>query len=219
MDDNIDRFTLLEELGSGTISTVFRASSPSGEEVALKLTRQRPEASNPEWEIRLEREAEALSRLNHPGIVRLHDYGWWNQRFYLATELLSGQSLAHILRQKGKLEPKQAATIMLKVSEALSHVHQEGILHRDVKPSNIVVSFNETIEVKIIDLGLARLRENFAKEQNTVGTVLYMAPEQLHILPRPTDGRSDLYGVGLVGYELLTGGSSLRRSGTRKTLA
>jgi eukaryotic-like serine/threonine-protein kinase len=152
---------------------------------------------------RFRREARAAANLNHQNIVAVHDWGSVDGIYYMVMEYVAGLSLREILHAEGLLAPAQAADVLEQTLAALQHAHRQGIVHRDVKPENLMVTRDGV--VKVADFGLARA---FADAQiteagNVIGTVQYLAPEQLQ--GEPADPRTDLYALGVVAFELLTG--------------
>ena len=152
---------------------------------------------------RFRREARAAANLNHQNIVAVHDWGSVDGIYYMVMEYVAGLSVREILHAEGLLAPAQAADVLEQTLAALQHAHRQGIVHRDVKPENLMVTRDGV--VKVADFGLARA---FADAQiteagNVIGTVQYLAPEQLQ--GEPADPRTDLYALGVVAFELLTG--------------
>src|SRR5262249_37008517 len=165
-----------------------------------------------------QREARALAKLAHPGIVQAFDSDSDDGRHFLVMEYVEGQSLADLLREKGPVSPGRAADYVHQAALALQHAHEKGLIHRDVKPSNLLLA-RPGRQVKLLDLGLARflqdqiLDPNRTREGVGMGTPDYSAPEQFRDA-HSADARSDLYALGCTLYHLLTGrvpfpGSSL----------
>ena len=182
---------------------VFRAHDAVLERtVAIKVL-HRSLAGDAGFVDRFRREARAAANLNHPNIVAVHDWGAVDGIYYMVMEHVAGQSVREILNAEGLLAPTQAADVLLQTLAALDHAHRQGIVHRDVKPENLLVT-REGV-VKVTDFGLARAYADAQiTEAGTVtGTVQYLAPEQLQ--GEPADPRTDLYALGIVAYELLTG--------------
>ncbi len=210
--ERIDRYQILEKLGEGGMATVYKARDTRLErDVALKLIRRSafpPEMLN-NILARFEREAKSLARLSHPNIVTVYDYGEHDGAPYLVLEYCPGGDLRQRLHGK-PMEWREAIQLVLPVARALRAAHQAGVIHRDVKPSNIM--FTGEGEPKLSDFGIAKILE--ANEAATltgtgvgVGTPGYMAPEQW---TGETSPQSDQYGLGIVLYELLTGQQALR---------
>ncbi len=197
---SVAKLEMLELLGLGGAAEVYRALDRSrGREVAVKVLSERAE---PEMVARFVREARALGRLRHPHIVGLYDAGEESGQRYIVMELVRGGSLRE--RLQGERMPwHEACRIVKQVASALALAHEQGIIHRDIKPGNIL--FDEEGRAKLTDFGLAHLTDVSAMTRTgtVMGTVLYLSPEQA--LGRAVDARSDLYSLGAVFYEMLAG--------------
>lgn len=203
------RYRIDGQLGKSDLSVVYEAQHIDlGRRVALKVL-PREHCENPEFEAQFRREARTLAQLRHPNLVNLHDFGVSQDgRPYYAMELLSGKTLKE-LKDNAPLDWREALRVGLAVCEALSTAHQNGIVHRDVKPANILVT--DTGTTKLIDFGVAQDKlDPPAKEEHSNtdalrvwGTPEYMAPEQFG--SKPVDGRADIYALATVLYELVTG--------------
>jgi serine/threonine-protein kinase len=197
------RYHVLERIAAGGMGEVFRAhDAVLAREVAVKVL-HRSLSSDPGFVERFRREARAAATLNHPNIVAVYDWGAVDGIYYMVMEYVRGRSVRELLNASGRLAAAQAADIIRQTLAALEHAHAKGIVHRDLKPENILITTDGV--VKLTDLGLARA---FADAKNTragavTGTVQYLAPEQIR--GEPADPRSDLYSLGIVAYELLTG--------------
>jgi len=197
------RYHVLERIAAGGMGEVFRAhDAVLAREVAVKVL-HRSLSSDPGFVERFRREARAAATLNHPNIVAVYDWGAVDGVYYMVMEYVRGRSVRELLNASGRLALAQAADIIRQTLAALEHAHAKGIVHRDLKPENILITTDGV--VKLTDLGLARA---FADAKNTragavTGTVQYLAPEQIR--GEPADPRSDLYSLGIVAYELLTG--------------
>jgi len=193
-------------LGQGGMGAVFRARQPALQRtVALKVL-PRALGADPSFAERFGREARALARLAHPGIVAVHDFGCADGLHYLVMEFVDGVNLRALLR-RGALEPRQALSIARELCDALQYAHDEGVVHRDIKPENVLVDARG--RVKVADFGLAKLVDQAAeaaltRSDQVMGTPHYMAPEQLE-RPLEVDHRADLFALGVVLYEMLTG--------------
>jgi tRNA A-37 threonylcarbamoyl transferase component Bud32 len=198
---------VLECLGRGGMGVVYKARQPRlNRFVALKILAREKE-KDPRFAERFTREAQALARLNHPNIVTVYDFGETNGLYYLLMEYVDGMSLRQLLQTR-KLAPEEALVIVPSICDALQYAHQEGIVHRDIKPENILL--DKQGRVKIADFGIAKLLgadgkvESLTGEQGVVGTPHYMAPEQVE-KPSIVDHRADIFSLGVVFYEMLTG--------------
>jgi len=207
---------ILECLGRGGMGTVYKARHPRLDRfVALKiLSRKRDSGiSDAEFAARFQQEARALARLSHPDIVAVHDFGEAGGFNYLIMEFVDGVTLRQLL-QTGKLPPEQALTIVPKICEALQFAHERGIVHRDIKPENILL--DKQGRVKITDFGIAKILDAQTPERfltgakDVIGTPHYMAPEQVE-MPAKVDHRADIFSLGVVFYEMLTGELPLGR--------
>jgi len=200
---------IIELLGEGGMGVVYRARQRDlDREVALKILRPRDSVEGSFAE-RFMREARALAKLSHPGIVSVHDFGKTGEHFYLLMELVEGTNLRQLIRD-GDLTPPQALEVVSQVCAALQFAHEQGIVHRDIKPENILV--DKQGRAKIADFGLAKMvrpeaegeASRLTKPLLAMGTPQYMAPEQIEH-PLEVDHRADIYSLGVVFYELLTG--------------
>ena len=204
LPERLGRFKVLAQLGRGAMGVVYRAEDTTlGRTVAVKtiaLTGATEERDV--HEARFLQEARAAGRLSHPAIVTIYEMGREGDIAFMAMELLEGTDLRELIHG-GQLTSSQSVTIAAAVAEGLAYAHEHGIVHRDVKPGNIMVLPDG--RVKIMDFGIARLREPTVKTQTGVllGSPQYMAPEQ--IVGQPVDHRADLFSLGLVLYEMLTG--------------
>ena len=198
---------ILKCLGRGGMGVVYKAHQPRlNRFVALKILAREKE-QDPRFAERFTREAQALARLNHPNIVTIYDFGEADGLYYLLMEFADGLSLRQLLQTR-KLAPEEALVIVPAICEALQYAHQQGIVHRDIKPENILL--DKQGRVKIADFGIAKLLggqgrlESLTGDQQVVGTPHYMAPEQVE-KPGIVDHRADIYSLGVVFYEMLTG--------------
>ena len=213
-----DRYELLEQVGAGGAGTVFRAHDRVlAREVAVKRLRA---AADDDVRARLRVEARLAGALAHPGIARVFDYGEQIEAGtpspYLVMEYVDGPSLRDLVRDGGPLPPERVMSIVAQVADALAVAHAAGVVHRDVKPGNILVRPDGT--VVLADFGIARALdlEPMTLTGTIVGTVDYISPEQA--AGQGASGRSDLYSLGMVAYECLTGVRPLRRDSQVATL-
>ncbi|NBQ03969.1 MAG: Stk1 family PASTA domain-containing Ser/Thr kinase [Actinobacteria bacterium] len=201
-----DRYEIGKRIGRGGMAEIFQARDILLDRpVAIKVLF--PEfATDPAFVERFRREAQAAANLNHPNIVGVYDWGKVNNTYYIAMEYVNGRTLADILKQSGTLTPMQVCDVMSEVASALISAHQNGVIHRDIKPGNILVS--TTGQVKVADFGIARalgsgVEQGLTQTGAVMGTATYFSPEQAQ--GASTDQRSDIYSLGVVMYEMLSG--------------
>ncbi|MEU6067009.1 MULTISPECIES: serine/threonine-protein kinase [Streptomyces] len=204
-----DRYELEELLGRGAMGEVWRAADQVlGRPVAVKLLRAE-EATDTE---RFRMEAQIAGRLNHPNVVGVYDFGSHDGQLYLVMELVDGWSLAQERSLRGTLDPQAAAAVAAQVAAGLSAAHHEGVIHRDIKPANVMLTSGRT--AKITDFGIARFTGDAGSTLTATGKILgtadYLAPERA--LGRRAEPASDVYSLGCVLYELLTGHPPFRGS-------
>jgi len=196
------RYTLLAVLGTGGMATVWRARDEMlGRDVAVKVLSPQ-HAADPGFLARFEAEARHAAAVSHPRLVTVFDYGFESGTPFIVMELAVGRTLRQVLDEAGVLPPGRAVAIAAAVCEGLEAAHAAGLVHRDITPANIVLNGGE---VKVLDFGIARAGATRAATAagTVVGTVAYLSPEQAS--GRPADPRSDLYSVGCVLFEMLTG--------------
>jgi serine/threonine-protein kinase len=200
------RYELHRRLGKGGMAEVFLARDLQlGRPVAVKVLFTQF-AGDPAFVERFRREAQAAANLNHPNIVSVYDWGQEHGTYFIVMEYVEGRSLAELLRSDGPMEPSAAVEIATDVAAALGAAHTAGVLHRDIKPGNILVTPSGL--VKVADWGIGRamdaaVEENLTQTGAVMGTATYFSPEQAQGLP--LDNRSDLYALGVVLYEMVTG--------------
>jgi serine/threonine protein kinase len=212
------RYEILAELGRGAMGAVHRARDPVIErEVAIKtLLSTLPPEVMAEVRGRFLREARSAGRLNHPNVVTIYDVGEENGVAYIAMELLEGRSLQDILRGGKRLAFAAIADIVAQVADGLDHAQQFGIVHRDVKPANIMVS--SAGRAKLTDFGVAHVQDSSMTQTGAaLGSPKYMSPEQ--VLGQPIDPRSDIFSLGIVLYEMLVGRTPFERPGDTTVFA
>jgi serine/threonine protein kinase len=200
---------ILECLGRGGMGAVYKARQPKLDRfVALKILARNRDNGTPDTEFteRFQREARALARLNHPDIVAVYDFGEAGGFHYLVMEYVDGLTLRQLLQTR-KLSPEEALAIVPKICGALQFAHERGIVHRDIKPENILL--DKQGQVKIADFGIAKIvgqpaQAALTQDKQIIGTPHYMAPEQIE-KPATVDHRADIYSLGVVFYEMLTG--------------
>jgi len=197
------RYEIIGELGKGSMGVVYRAHDPQIDRaVALKVLRE-DRVTSDAFVQRFLKEARAIGRLSHPNIVTVYDVGEDHGTIFIAMELLEGTPLNRVIQER-ELSVEEIVRLGAQMAETLGYAHQKGIVHRDVKPSNILLLVNG--QIKITDFGIAHIEDPSALVQTQAGEILgtpaYMSPEQ--VLARPIDGRSDLFSLGIILYELST---------------
>src|SRR5262245_37189801 len=214
----VGRYRILRLVGEGGMGAVYEAEQQQPRRVvALKLIK--PGLATPELLRRFEQEAQALGRLQHTGIAQIYEAGAADTGFgpqpYFAMEFIHGQGFMDYA-EAHQLETRQRLAIMAKICDAAHHAHQRGLIHRDLKPGNILV--DETGQPKIVDFGVERVADSDARRTGhtdmgqLVGTLAYMSPEQTLGDPLEVDTRSDVYALGMILYELLAGAPPYRIS-------
>ena len=199
-------YTIVREHARGGMGTVYQALSPEGATVAVKTVHW-PETADARarWEAieRFQREARAARSLSHPNICQVLDFGADEDSLYIVMEFLDGETLSNLIALAGGIKVARAAEIVRGVGEALGHAHDQGIIHRDVKPGNIMVLRDG--RVKLTDFGLASVvhETSLTTTDRTMGTVFYMSPEQVR--GERVDARSDIFSLGATFYEMVTG--------------
>ncbi len=199
----IGNYRVLERVGEGGMGAVYRAIDVMLErEVALKILR--PDlAGQPDVEERFRDEAMTLARLNHPNIATLYSLVREGDELFMVMEFVKGESLEAILARSGAVDPATSVAWCCQVLDAMEYAHRKGVVHRDLKPANLMLT--ETGIVKVMDFGIARVLggHHRTRDGRVVGTIAYMSPEQVH--GQDVDGRTDIYALGTVLYELITG--------------
>lgn len=198
-----ERYRIDSEIGSGAMGVVFSTFDKILERnVALKELRS-AYVKDPERRERFRREALTLAKLTHPGIVHIYDLFDDGERMILVMELVKGGTLEDLIANRAPFTIQEASRLIIQICEALSHVQQNGVVHRDLKPSNILI--DEQQHLKVTDFGIAHLalESSLTLEGSLMGTPHYMSPEQA--TGKTTDFRSDIYSLGVIFYELLTG--------------
>jgi len=215
----IPGYEVLEKVGSGGMASVYKARRADGQVVALKVPMEQYVA-DAKFIRRFHREAEVAQRLNHVNIVRTFEHGSLGTQHFMAMEFVDGRSLEGYI-ESGDLSIDLSAQVMVRVTEALQHIHQAGIIHRDIKPANVMIVRDGIVAgpdgpkvrddaVKLMDFGIAggRVLSRLTMTGARVGTPVYMSPEQARGLK--IDHRSDIYSLGLVFYEMLTGQTAFK---------
>jgi serine/threonine-protein kinase len=201
---NYGRYQIIKEVGRGSMGIVYQARDPNIDRlVAVKVLRH-DRITTDSFVKRFLKEAKVIGRLSHPHIVTIHDVGEDQGTVYIAMEFLEGISLSEIIQDRC-LDAKEVIDFGTQIAETLDYAHRKGVIHRDIKPSNIVAEPDG--QIKITDFGIARIEDSSATLQTQAGAIMgtpaYMSPEQ--VLGHSVDGRSDLFSLGVILYELSTG--------------
>lgn len=216
------KYELLERLGQGGMGAVYRARRLHiGDEVAVKLLSRELVREHTAIE-RFRREARSAAMIRHPNVVSIHDFGdasaGKSAETYIVMELIKGESLRQLITREGRLNPERATSLMCDICAGVGLAHRQGLLHRDLKPDNVIVSQSPSSEtrenVKVVDFGLAKIREeNVSPLTETgivLGTIYYMSPEQCR--GEQLDARTDVYSLGAMLYEMLSGAPPFQSS-------
>jgi serine/threonine-protein kinase len=213
---NYGRYEIVKELGRGSMGVVYQARDPHIDRLIAVKVMRRDRMENESFVKRFMKEAKVIGRLSHPRVVTIFDVGEEGGEIYIAMEYLEGIPFSDVIKQR-RLEPAEIAEFGIQVAETLEYAHRKGVVHRDIKPSNIIIEPGGGI--KITDFGIARIEDSSATLQTQAGEIMgtpaYMSPEQ--VLGNPVDGRSDLFSLGVILYELSAGRRPF--GGEGKTLA
>lgn len=205
MISQLGRYNIIGELGQGAMGTVYKAVDPLIDRIVAIKTINLSLAldEKDEYESRFYQEAKAAGRLSHPNIVTIYDVGKSGEIAYIAMEFLQGRELRDMLNDGKKMPVEQVINVVAQVAQGLAYAHEHGIVHRDVKPSNIMIVRDG--HVKITDFGIARMASAAVRTQTgmVLGSPKYMSPEQ--VVGKLTDQRSDIFSLGVMLYEMLTG--------------
>lgn len=196
-----DRYEILDKIGTGGMSDVYKAMDHIlGREVAVKVLKQEF-AEDVTFVIKFRSEAQSAAGLEHPNIVNIYDVGSENGMYYIVMEYVEGITLKTYIEKKGQLNFKEAISIAIQVGRGIEAAHNKGIIHRDIKPQNIIISTEG--KVKVTDFGIARATSSNTIHADVMGSVHYASPEQAR--NGYVDGKSDIYSLGIVMYEMVTG--------------
>ncbi len=200
----VGNYEILRELGRGGMGVVYKAHEQSLQRIVALKVLSPALAEDPVFVKRFMREARAAARLDHPNIVTVYAVGEHNGAYYIAMQYVKGQSVAERIREEGQLDVNEAFQIAREVAEALANAHGQSIVHRDIKPQNIML--DQAGRAKVMDFGLAKLLEansDLTMKGDRIGTPMYMAPEQIR--GKKVDTRADIYALGVVLYQMLAG--------------
>lgn len=199
----VGNYKIIDKIGEGGMGAVFKGVDLMLErEVAIKMLR--PElARQPHIVERFRTEAVTLAKLNHPNVATLHSFFRQGEDFFMVMEFVRGQTLDEVIKTQGAMPCDRAVELFCMALEGIDHAHQMGIIHRDIKPANMMLT--ETGSIKVMDFGIARVlgTDRLTRAGHLIGTVEYMSPEQVR--GEETDARSDIYSLGILLYEMLTG--------------
>ena len=223
IDTQLGAYFIQSKLGEGGMALVYKAyHARLRREVAIKVILPQV-ADKSGFRERFEREAQLIASLEHRNIVAVYDFGETGNLTYLVMQYVGGGTLRHLLRREGRIEPQRAIQYAVQMSRALHHAHQRGIVHRDVKPQNMLISASDPNEILLSDFGIAKLFDSGSSQETMlarvpgnvsndlsltnvdqmVGTAEYMAPEQIN--KQPVDARTDVYAMGIVLFQMLAG--------------
>src|SRR5205807_3703532 len=196
------RYKIVSRLGSGGMADVYLAEDQQlGRKVALKLLHRRF-AADPDFVERFRREAQAAAGLQHANIVSVYDRGSYEETYYIAMEYLPGRTLKQLVREEAPIDPIRAIDITVQILKAARFAHRRGVIHRDLKPHNVII--DDSDHAKVTDFGIARAGASDMTETGSImGTAQYLSPEQAQ--GHAVSAQADLYAIGIVLYELLTG--------------
>ncbi|MBI3994411.1 MAG: serine/threonine protein kinase, partial [Nitrospirae bacterium] len=200
-----DKYEIIEEIASGGMGVLYKANQLNlNRVVALKVLHTQF-TSDPSFIKRFDREARAMARLDHQNIIRVYDVGQHENSHYIVMEFFPGKDLRWMTVEKGSFTPEETVEITIQIAEALAFAHEHGIIHRDIKPGNIMISDRKVVKVGDFGIAAAADEVSLTATGQVLGTPEYMAPEQAK--GESFDGRADLYALGLVMYKMLTGSS------------
>lgn len=198
-----DRYEILDNLGEGGMADVYLAMDTIlNRKVAIKILRGEL-SDDPIALVRFQREANAASKLDHPNVVDVYDVGEYQNKHYIVMEYVSGKTLKQLISQRGALHKEEAVNIMKQLTSAVEHAHENNIIHRDIKPQNVMVKDDGTVKMMDFGIALAHDAVQLTQSDAVLGSAHYLAPETTR--GEPATNQIDIYALGIVFYELLTG--------------
>lgn len=198
-----DRYMIVTSLGEGGMADVYLAiDTILNREVAIKILRGEL-SGDPVTLLRFQREANAASKLDHPNVVDVYDVGESEGRHYIVMEYVRGRTLKQLISQRGALDKKEAVDIMVQLTSAVEHAHENNIIHRDIKPQNVLVKDDGTVKITDFGIALAHDAVQLTQSDAVLGSAHYLAPETTR--GEPATNQIDIYALGIVFYELLSG--------------
>lgn len=210
----LGRLELLEEIGQGANSVVYRAQQPGDPPLVAVKVMKKSLSYAESYLGRFGSEVKVAASLVHPGICRVYSSGKEEDRAYVVMELVQGRLLSDVIAREGRLSPRETVDIAIQMAEALEYAHRQDIVHRDIKPDNIMLGSDG--RVKILDFGIARRGASSAQDKQVVGTPAYMSPEQAR--GESVDDRTDVYSLGAVMYHALVGRPPFEGSDVQEVL-
>lgn len=196
-----DRYEIIDRVGSGGMADVYKAKCHRlNRYVAIKVLKQEY-SSDAKFVAKFRAEAQSVAGLSHPNIVNVYDVGEDNGLHYIVMELVEGITLKKFIEKKGKLDVKEAVGIGIQIAQGMEAAHNNHIIHRDIKPQNIIIS--KEGKVKVTDFGIAKAATSNTITSNAMGSVHYISPEQAR--GGYSDEKSDIYSLGVTLYEMLSG--------------
>ncbi len=195
------RYRILEQIGMGGMATVYRANDEKLERSVTVKVLKEEFTEDEDFRSRFKTEARAAAKLSHPNIVNVYDVGEGNGIYYIVMEYVHGETLKKVIQKSAPLDNVTTLSIAIQMASALEHAHQHGVVHRDIKPQNILISMDGTI--KITDFGIARAAADATTTDTALGSVYYFSPEQAR--GGYVDDKSDIYSLGITMFEMLTG--------------